>query len=108
MVEKEVMGSSAAIAQGSIFAAYYGYGVTLYPKPSLDRLEALVGPENLHASEEVIKAVVVELQELRPDWSVESLASAGEWVKKQMGARHPTLDQLSLETLAWLFTWSNR
>lgn len=96
------------ISNGSIFAAYYGYGVEAYPKASRERLQALVGPEGLRDSEALIEDVVSELGLLLPDWSTQSLESVGEWVKTQMIARHPALDVLSLDTLAWMFTWSNR
>lgn len=100
--------SPMKIGTGSLFAAYYGYGVEAYPKASRERLEELVGPENLRDSEALIEDVVSELGQLRPDWSTQSLETVGEWVKTQMIAARPMLDERSLDTLAWLFTWSNR
>lgn len=108
MVKKVDTMSPMKISIGSIFAAYYGFGFEAYPKASRERLEELVGPEHLRDSERLIEEVVSELGQLRPDWSTQSLESVGDWVKVQMLATRPTLDGLSLDTLAWVFTWSNR
>lgn len=108
MVKEMTLKIPVGFTVGSILSCYYGYGVELYPKASRERLECLVGPELLVDSECLIASVVSKLDGLCPDWSIHSLNSVGEWVRLRMKCYFPELDHLSLETLEWIFTWSNR
>ncbi len=55
-----------------------------------------------------VTALVHEMNGLAIDWSVQSLESAGDIIRKEMHHRHPDLSDKALRALAWKFTFDWR
>jgi hypothetical protein len=89
----------------SALVAYLGYGISTYPSEQPSRIIDMFGGEaaSIYISE--VKDILNELKRLRPDWSSNSLVSAGVWAKEKMRLTHPELDSNALNALEWAFTW---
>src|SRR4051812_17053539 len=57
---------------------------------------------------EKVSALVAESLDISVDWGSVSLGDAGPAVVAEMARRHPELDQIALDALAWNFTFTWR
>ena len=55
-----------------------------------------------------VKALVAESLSIEVDWNSLSLADGGRAMAAEMARRHPELDQVALDALAWKFTFDWR
>ena len=84
---------------------FLGYGLTTHPD---EQSQLLVNEFDLQVANEIeadIKKLHNEIENLKPDWSVHTLISAGSWLKAETQRIHPELDQLALNAIEWAFTW---
>jgi hypothetical protein len=84
---------------------FLGYGKTPYPDESPARLLHEFGAELAPQLQCEIAILLKDLNELRPDWSIHSLVTAGFWAREEIQRRHPYLEPKALDALVWLFTW---
>jgi hypothetical protein len=84
---------------------YTGRGVSAHPRQ--DRA-AVLGSAVCRPFLTEIEQLLDEVGELRPDWNGHSLASASEWAKAEIKARHPELADDALDTLAWSFSYDHK
>jgi hypothetical protein len=87
---------------------FLGYGIATHPDENSACLVDEFGAETASKLEAGIRLLLGELNNLKPDWSIHSLVSAGAWAKEEMRRRHPELNQGALDALEWAFTWSWR
>jgi hypothetical protein len=52
-----------------------------------------------------IQRIFTKLDQLKPDWSNQSLQEAGKWAKSRIKLDHPDLSDDALNALEWTFTW---
>jgi hypothetical protein len=84
---------------------YVGYGLEPYPKEDAARLNPLFGHEISVQLDRQIQQILSDLGQLKPDWKIHSLSSAGVWAKQEISSRYAELDEDALDALEWLFTW---
>jgi len=84
---------------------FLGYGRTIHPVEDLTQLVGEFGIETTSKLEPDIRQLLDDLNNLKPDWSVHSLVTAGAWAKEEMSRSHPELNQEALDALEWAFTW---
>lgn len=85
-------------------ALYLGYGVEKFPVENEERILVAYGESGLkivHA----VKAIMLDLSEIRLDWSAHSLESGTAWAVNRMAMKYPQLDSRGLSALAWAFSW---
>lgn len=79
------------------------------PFPRRDEEAARSKATRSHPDELVarVRFLVEESVDVPVDWQRTSLGDAGRYVAGVMGQRHPDLDQIALDALAWnfAFTW---
>lgn len=84
---------------------FLGYGMATYPDENPARLVDEFGAQAASKLEMDVRLLLGELNNLKPDWSMHSLASAGAWARNNMHHSHPDLNQEALDALEWAFTW---
>ena len=84
---------------------YVGYGLTGFPKEDGSRLVEVFGPELGSQLETEIKQLLVELDQLKPDWDAHTLVSASKWASASLRHKYPGLDQTAVASLEWVFSW---
>lgn len=84
---------------------YIGYGVTSFPKEDSSRLIAEFGSDTALQLEALVKSILNELNQLKPDWKKQSLISATQWASAELTRKHPELDKNSIAALEWIYSW---
>jgi hypothetical protein len=84
---------------------FLGYGMAAYPDENPARLIEEFGAQAASKLESDVRLLLDELNNLKPDWSMHSLVTAGAWAKDNMRCSHPELNQEALDALEWAFTW---
>jgi hypothetical protein len=87
---------------------FLGLGSASSPRQNRDDLAGKFGPEKGAELASQVTALVHEMNGLAIDWSVQSLESAGDIIRKEMHRRHPDLSDKALRALAWKFTFDWR
>jgi hypothetical protein len=80
--------------------SYTGRGTSPFPRRDP---RAVAGPVLAE-----IERLMNEMNELEPDWTSHSLASATAWAEAEMRARHPKLDDDALASLAWCWSYDRK
>jgi hypothetical protein len=84
---------------------FLGYGMATHPDENPAHLVDEFGVEKALKLESDVRVILNELNNLKPDWSVHSLVTAGRWAKEEIRNSHPQLNQGALDALEWAFTW---
>ncbi|WP_130617176.1 hypothetical protein [Dyella amyloliquefaciens] len=84
---------------------YSGYGARSFPQEDEGRLKLAFDGQVSDQLLDQVRQILVELGQLKPDWSAHTLESAGIWAVAEMARNHPDLDKPALDALAWIFTW---
>ena len=99
--------SKAGMAVNDISIAvslYLGYGLTSFPKEDASRLVPRFG-SNASRLETQVRALLTELDSVRPDWNAHSLASGSQWAVAQLRSAHPELEDDAVNALVWTYAW---
>lgn len=80
---------------------FLGHGTEAYPKASSARLIDEFGAEMASRLESEVRAILDELNSLKPDWPVHSSAAAIARAKEDVLRRHPEYGEKQLNVLNW-------
>lgn len=84
---------------------FLGFGESVYPRYERDRVVEIFDHELL----EKVLLVLGEAERVEVNWSNNlTLADAGELVRCEMQRRHPELNDLALDAIAWKYTFDWR
>ena len=87
---------------------YLGYGSQSAPVRDRESLQAEFGPYRANALERAVAELVEEISAFQPDWSRDSLISAGRLAGELMRSRHPELSDEAVAALEWKYMWDWR
>ncbi len=84
---------------------FLGMETQSFPSKDSSRLVETFGAKLARELEIKVTALLDELHQLTPNWSVHTLPSAGTWAREEMHRKHPDLDSGALDALEWDFTY---
>lgn len=84
---------------------YLGVGISPYPQRDPQRLVLKYGEEKGLDLVTYSEAILRELYEQEPDWSVDDLAGATRRASTAVADNHPELSNDAVEALKWSYSW---
>jgi hypothetical protein len=87
---------------------YLGYETEVYPKCDADRIHSSFEGQEAGNLASQVKALLAELDAVRPDWKAHTLVSGSAWAVAQLKRTHSELDDNATAALEWAYSWWNR
>lgn len=85
--------------------AYLGFKTHSFPQHSDTAVAALFPRQDAEALAMAVRRVLEDLRELQPDWDEQDLLQATQWARDSMHQKHPELNDVALDALAWSFSY---
>ncbi|MHB8255491.1 MAG: hypothetical protein ACYDEV_17850 [Acidiferrobacter sp.] len=89
-------------------AIYIGFGIAILPSNNKAKVIEVFGQKIGDELVRCILGIMDEVNGIPIDWAKLDLDGASRFIRNEIHARHPDLDDIALNAIAWKFTYDWR